>query len=108
MLAPGACLTVVDKGDDWFAVDVSGETASKTAADHWREGARLNLERSLRLGEEIGGHIVTGHVDAVGEVVGVCPEGDSQARRDQSPVRARPDDRGERLGGARRRVDDRQ
>ena len=74
----GACLTVVDKGDDWFAVDVSGETASKTAADHWREGARLNLERSLRLGEEIGGHIVTGHVDAVGEVVGVCPEGDSR------------------------------
>jgi riboflavin synthase len=74
----GACLTVVDKGDDWFAVDVSGETVSKTAVDHWREGARLNLERSLRLGDEIGGHIVTGHVDAVGEVVGVCPEGDSK------------------------------
>ena len=74
----GACLTVVDKGEDWFAVDVSGETVSKTAADHWREGARLNLERSLRLGDEIGGHIVTGHVDAVGEVVGVCPEGDSK------------------------------
>lgn len=74
----GACLTVVDKGDDWFAVDVSGETVSKTAAEHWREGARLNLERSLRLGDEIGGHIVTGHVDAVGEVVGICPEGDSK------------------------------
>lgn len=74
----GACLTVVDKGDDWFAVDVSGETVSKTAGDHWREGARLNLERSLRLGDEIGGHIVTGHVDAVGTVVGVCPEGDSK------------------------------
>jgi len=74
----GACLTVVDKGDDWFAVDVSGETVSKTAADRWREGARLNPERSLRLGDEIGGHIVTGHVDAVGEVVGVCPEGDSK------------------------------
>jgi riboflavin synthase len=74
----GTCLTVVDKGDDWFAVDVSGETVSKTAADHWREGARLNLERSLRLGDEIGGHIVTGHVDAVGEVAGVCPEGDSK------------------------------
>jgi riboflavin synthase len=73
----GACLTVVDKGDDWFAVDVSGETVSKTAADHWREGARLNLERSLRLGDEIGGHIVTGHVDAVGEVVDVSAEGDS-------------------------------
>jgi len=74
----GACLTVVDKGDDWFAVDVSGETVSKTAADRWSEGARLNLERSLRLGDEIGGHIVTGHVDAVGEVVGICPEGDSK------------------------------
>ena len=74
----GACLTVVDKGEDWFAVDVSGETVSKTAADHWREGARLNLERSLRLGDELGGHIVTGHVDAVGQVVGVCPEGDSK------------------------------
>ena len=74
----GACLTVVDKGDDWFAVDISGETVSKTATDHWREGARLNLERSLRLGDEIGGHIVTGHVDAVGDVVDVAPEGDSK------------------------------
>jgi riboflavin synthase len=73
----GVCLTVVDKGADWFAVDVSGETVSRTAADLWREGARLNLERSLRLGDELGGHIVTGHVDAVGEVIGVCPEGDS-------------------------------
>jgi riboflavin synthase len=73
----GVCLTVVDKGDDWFAVDVSGETRSRTAQDLWREGAKLNLERSLRLGDELGGHIVTGHVDAVGEVVGVCPEGDS-------------------------------
>ena len=73
----GVCLTVVDKGDDWFAVDVSGETMSKTAADYWREGAKLNLERPLRLGDEIGGHILTGHVDAVAEVVGTCPEGDS-------------------------------
>jgi riboflavin synthase len=73
----GVCLTVVDKGDDWFAVDVSGETISKTAADLWREGARLNLERALRLGDELGGHIVTGHVDAVADVVGTCAEGDS-------------------------------
>jgi len=73
----GVCLTVVDKGQDWFAVDVSGETVSRTAADHWREGARLNLERSLRLGDELGGHIVTGHVDAVATVVGTCPDGDS-------------------------------
>ena len=73
----GVCLTVVDKGDGWFAVDVSAETVSRTAAGLWREGAQLNLERSLRLGDELGGHIVTGHVDAVGSVVGTCPEGDS-------------------------------
>jgi riboflavin synthase len=73
----GVCLTVVDKGQDWFAVDVSGETISKTAADHWLEGAKLNLERALRLGDELGGHIVTGHVDAVAQIVGTCPEGDS-------------------------------
>jgi riboflavin synthase len=73
----GVCLTVVDKGDDWFAVDVSRETVSRTAPDLWRQGALLNLERSLRLGDELGGHIVTGHVDAVAEVLGVCPEGDS-------------------------------
>jgi riboflavin synthase len=73
----GVCLTVVDMGDDWFAVDVSAETMSRTAAELWREGAKLNLERSLRLGDELGGHIVTGHVDAVAQVVGVCPEGDS-------------------------------
>src|ERR687894_689824 len=62
----GVCLTVVDKGDDWFAVDVSGETLSRTAEGLWREGARLNLERSLRVGDELGGHFVTGHVDCVG------------------------------------------
>jgi riboflavin synthase len=73
----GVCLTVTDKGEDWFAVDVSGETISKSAADHWREGAKLNLERSLRLGDELGGHIVTGHVDAVADVVDCQPEGDS-------------------------------
>jgi riboflavin synthase len=73
----GVCLTVVDKGEDWFAVDVSGETISKTAAAHWRAGAKLNLERALRLGDELGGHIVTGHVDAVAQVLGTCPEGDS-------------------------------
>jgi riboflavin synthase len=64
----GACLTVVDKGEDWFAVDVSQETVSKTAPGLWQEGARLNLERALRVGDEIGGHIVTGHVDAVAMV----------------------------------------
>ena len=73
----GVCLTVVDKGDNWFAVDVSGETVSRTAAALWDEGARLNLERALRLGDELGGHFVTGHVDGVGTVLGVCPDGDS-------------------------------
>lgn len=73
----GVCLTVVDKGADWFAVDVSGETLSRTAADRWAEGARLNLERPLRVGDELGGHFVTGHIDCVGTVVGVCPEGGS-------------------------------
>jgi riboflavin synthase len=74
----GVCLTVVDKGEDWFAVDVSAESVSRTAAGMWREGARLNLERALRVGEELGGHIVTGHVDGIGEVIGVSPEGDSK------------------------------
>jgi riboflavin synthase len=73
----GVCLTVVDKGDDWFAVDVSGETISKTASDHWEEGARLNLERALRLGDELGGHIVTGHVDGVARAIQMHAEGDS-------------------------------
>jgi len=73
----GVCLTVVDKGGDWFAVDLSGETISRTSAGLWQEGARLNLERSLRLGDELGGHIVTGHVDAVGTVVAAKPDGDS-------------------------------
>lgn len=73
----GVCLTVVAKGDDWFAVDVSQATRSATVAAHWREGARLNLERALRLGDELGGHLVTGHVDGIGEVIGICPEGGS-------------------------------
>ncbi len=77
----GVCLTVVDKGPEgdssWFGVDVSGETVSRTAADLWREGARLNLERALRVGDELGGHIVTGHVDAIGEVTAAERVGDS-------------------------------
>ena len=73
----GVCLTVVDKGDDWFAVDVSAETQARTPAEMWEEGARLNLERALRVGDELGGHIVTGHVDGLGEAVEVTPEGGS-------------------------------
>jgi riboflavin synthase len=73
----GVCLTVVDKGEDWFAVDVSAETRARTAKDLWSEGARLNLERSLRVGDELGGHIVSGHVDGVADVTGVSPDGGS-------------------------------
>ena len=73
----GCCLTVVDKGADWFAVDASAETVSKTAGGLWTQGHRLNLERALKVGDELGGHIVTGHVDGVGEVLSVEPIGDS-------------------------------
>jgi riboflavin synthase len=73
----GCCLTVVDKGTDWFAVDISGESVAKTAAGMWTEGRTLNLERAMKIGDELGGHIVTGHVDGVGIVLGICPEGDS-------------------------------
>ena len=73
----GVCLTVVDKGPGWFAVDVSGETLSHTARDQWVAGRRLNLERALKLGDELGGHIVTGHVDGVAEVKALSPDGDS-------------------------------
>ena len=79
----GVCLTVVDKGVDqggagWFAVDVSGETIRRTAQGQWSEGRPLNLERAMRLGDELGGHIVTGHVDGVAEVIAVEPDGDSR------------------------------
>ena len=74
----GVCLTVVDKAPGSFTVDVSGETVSRTAQGQWSEGRKLNLERAMKLGDELGGHIVTGHVDGVGSVVGVCAEGDSK------------------------------
>jgi riboflavin synthase len=73
----GACLTVVEKGPDWFAVDLSAETVARTAPGLWAQGGRLNLERALKVGDELGGHIVTGHVDGVGHLVSATPEGDS-------------------------------
>ena len=73
----GVCLTVVDKGPSWFAVDVSGETISRTAKDQWTEGRKFNLERAMKLGDELGGHIVTGHVDGLGTVVALAEEGGS-------------------------------
>ncbi len=77
----GVCLTVVEKGrddrGDWFAVDVSGETVARTAPGQWHEGRALNLERAMKLGDELGGHIVTGHVDGVATVLTVARTGDS-------------------------------
>lgn len=77
----GCCLTVVEKGKDgdqnWFAVDLSAETVSRTAQGHWNSTGKLNLERALKVGDELGGHIVTGHVDGVGEVKSIEVIGDS-------------------------------
>jgi riboflavin synthase len=73
----GCCLTVVEKGADWFAVEVSGETLSMTTLGAWTEGRRINLERAARVGDELGGHIVSGHVDGIGEVISVEGEGGS-------------------------------
>jgi riboflavin synthase len=78
----GVCLTVIEKGtrDDkhWFAVEASKETLDVTTAGDWQTGHSLNLERALKLGDELGGHIVSGHVDALAEIVNIRPEGDSQ------------------------------
>lgn len=73
----GCCLTVTEKGEGWFAVEVSGETLSKTRLGDWTEGTRVNLERAAKLGDELGGHIVSGHVDGLGEVISITPEGGS-------------------------------
>ena len=73
----GCCLTVIDKGADWFAVEASGETLDKTHLGDWKEGSRINLEMSLKLGDELGGHLVYGHVDGVGKVAAMTPEGGS-------------------------------
>ena len=86
----GVCLTVVSKDADSFTIDASGETLARTSAGSWGEGTRLNLERALRLGDELGGHIVTGHVDAVGAVVGVCAEGDSHRVGIEIPASVAP------------------
>lgn len=90
----GACMTVVDRGgsvgDAWFAVDVSGESISKTARGMWDAGARLNLETALKLGDELGGHIVTGHVDAVGQVESVEEVAGSHTLTIRAPAELAP------------------
>jgi len=73
----GCCLTVIEKGADWFVVEVSGETLDKTHLGDWQQGRRINLELSLKLGDELGGHLVYGHVDGVGKIVSMTPEGGS-------------------------------
>lgn len=90
----GVCLTVVETGGRagamWFAVDVSGETGSRTVHGLWQEGRRLNLEPALRLGDELGGHLVTGHVDAVGEVIDAREEGGSTRLAIRAPAAIAP------------------
>ena len=90
----GVCLTVVERGGApgaaWFAVDVSAETVSRTAEGMWREGRRVNLEPSLRVGDELGGHIVSGHVDAVGRIADWQPEGDSTRLTVRAPAALAP------------------
>ncbi|MCZ0962251.1 riboflavin synthase [Paracoccus benzoatiresistens] len=84
----GVCLTVVDKNQGWFAVDISAETLSKTniGANGWAVGRRLNLERALRVGDELGGHIVSGHVDGVARIVEMHDEGDSLRLTFEAPA----------------------
>lgn len=84
----GVCLTVIARGADsgsWFEVEFSAETRSKTNLDAWAEGRRINLERALRVGDELGGHIVSGHVDGVAEILSMTREGDSTRIRFRAP-----------------------
>ena len=82
----GCCLTVTEKGPGWFAVEVSDETLSKTNLGDWGEGHRVNLERAAKLGDELGGHIVSGHVDGLGRVVAIEPEGGSHRVHIEAPA----------------------
>ena len=81
----GCCLTVIERGADHFVVEVSGETLAHTTLGAWRPGSKINLEASLRLGDELGGHLVSGHVDGVAEVVGATPENGSTRWRFRVP-----------------------
>ena len=81
----GCCLTVIDKGEGWFAVEASDETLATSTLGDWRAGRRVNLERPARAGDELGGHIVSGHVDGVGEVLSVEINGGSHALSLRAP-----------------------
>lgn len=85
----GVCLTVVDKGADWFAVLVSKETQDRTTIGGWTKGTLVNLERALKVGDELGGHIVSGHVDGVAAIVSISPENDSRRFEFDLPERLR-------------------
>ena len=82
----GCCLTAVALGPDWFAVDASAETLAHTVLGRWEPGTRVNLERALRMGDELGGHLVSGHVDGVGTVLSRTPENGSTRFRFQVPA----------------------
>jgi riboflavin synthase len=82
----GCCLTVTEKGPDWFAVEVSNETLSKTTLGAWKAGDGVNLERAAKLGDEMGGHVVSGHVDGLGRVVSITPEGGSHRVEVEAPA----------------------
>jgi riboflavin synthase len=86
----GICFTAVDKGDDWFMVEASGATLEVTTAGAWAVGDSVNLERSLRIGDEMGGHIVFGHVDAVGEILALEPVGESHRLEVRVPKNLAP------------------
>lgn len=86
----GVCLTVVELGGDFFAVEASAETLSKTTLGGWKQGTRVNLERSLRMGDELGGHLVAGHVDGTGEVISATPENGSVRWRFRVPASLAP------------------
>ncbi len=77
----GCCLTAIEIGRGSFSVQASAETLSKTTLGGWRVGTRVNLERALKMGDELGGHVVSGHVDGVGEIMSITPEGDSRRFR---------------------------
>src|SRR6185312_2709596 len=81
----GCCLTAVEVGEDWFAVDASAESLSRTTLGRWKVGSRVNLERSLRVGDELGGHLVSGHVDGLGEAISAIPENGSTRWRFRVP-----------------------